>query len=182
MCDTIFPKQCMGSLSLPRVLGAYATYMGLLYSIPVCVNLDYRAWVVGAWPSVHPQQCVCVPVSFATPACARTSNGAMDYPLSTLVTRVTTAILGCSPLSLCAAVTLTASPSSDVCRQWCGSAVGQWWVCHSTPRRGHTRPLSHDGGPAFGVGQATQPPETPAQRGSHLSFGVRGNDLQIGIV
>ena len=33
--------------SLPRVLGAYATYMGLLYSIPVCVNLDYRACVKG---------------------------------------------------------------------------------------------------------------------------------------
>ena len=105
-----------------------------------------------------------------------------DYPLSTLDSRVTTAILGCFPLSLCAVVTLTAPPSSDVCRQWCGSAVGQWWVCHSTPRRGHTPPLSHDGGPAFGVGQATHPPETPAQRGSHLSFGARGNGLQIGIV
>ena len=42
--------------SLPRVLGAYATYMGLLYSIPVCVNLDYRACVEGGWPSVRPQQ------------------------------------------------------------------------------------------------------------------------------
>ena len=46
--------------SLPRVLGAYATYMGLLYSIPVFVNLDYRAWVEGVWPSVRPQQCVSV--------------------------------------------------------------------------------------------------------------------------
>ena len=82
-----------------------------------------------------PTVCVCVPVPFATPACAHTSNGAMGYPLSTLVPRVTTAILGSSPLSLCAVVTLTAPPSSDVCRQWCGSAVGQWWVCHSTPRR-----------------------------------------------
>ena len=157
--------------------------MGLLYSIPVCVNLDYRAWVKGGVALCPPPTVyVCVPVPFATPACAHTSNGAMDYPLSTLYSRVTTSILGCFPLSLCAVVTLTAPPSSDVCRQWCGSAVGQWWVCHSTPRRGHTPPLSHDGSPAFGVGQATHPPETPAQRGSHLSFGARGNGLQIGIV
>ena len=46
--------------SLPRVLGAYATYMGLLYSIPVCVNLDYRACVKGGVASVRPQQCVSV--------------------------------------------------------------------------------------------------------------------------
>ena len=46
--------------SLPRVLGAYATYMGLLYSIPVCVNLDYRTCVKGGVASVHSQQCVSV--------------------------------------------------------------------------------------------------------------------------
>ena len=46
--------------SLPRVLGAYATYMRLLYSIPVCVNLDYRAWVKVGVASVRPQQCVSV--------------------------------------------------------------------------------------------------------------------------
>ena len=47
--------------SLPRVLGAYATYMGLLYSIPVCVNLDYRACVKGGVALCPPPTvCVCV--------------------------------------------------------------------------------------------------------------------------
>ena len=47
--------------SLPRVLGAYATYMGLLYSIPVCVNLDYRACVEGGVALCPPPTvCVCV--------------------------------------------------------------------------------------------------------------------------
>ena len=50
------------SLSLPRVLGAYATYMGLLYSIPVCVNLDYRACVKGG-VALCPLLTVCVCVA-----------------------------------------------------------------------------------------------------------------------
>ena len=48
--------------SLPRVLGAYATYTGLLYSIPVCVNLDYRACVKGGvalCPSPN-SVCLCI--------------------------------------------------------------------------------------------------------------------------
>ena len=50
--------------SLPRVLGAYATYMGLLYSIPVCVNLDYRVWVKGGVACMLPTVRVCS-VTFA---------------------------------------------------------------------------------------------------------------------
>ena len=47
--------------SLPRVLGAYATYMGLLYSIPVCVNLDYRGCENGGVALCPlPTVCVCV--------------------------------------------------------------------------------------------------------------------------
>ena len=39
----------------------YATYMGLLYSIPVCVNLGYRACVKGGVALCPPPTvCVCV--------------------------------------------------------------------------------------------------------------------------
>ena len=53
---------CVCACTSVCVLVAYATYMGFLYSIPVCVNLDYRGCAKGgvARCPLHPKRCTSV--------------------------------------------------------------------------------------------------------------------------